>query len=56
VKIFALPPNGSMSFMGQIQRFPRPRLSGRCDFESDPLLPTIRLRKPLGQGLIAASR
>src|SRR6202158_4895468 len=29
------------SLSGHQERFPPPRLSGRCGFESDPLLPTI---------------
>jgi hypothetical protein len=30
-----------MTGLGHQERFPPPRLSGRCGFESDPLLPTI---------------
>jgi len=39
--------------MGHKERFLLPRLSGRCGFESSPLLIMIRLCRLLGQTLNA---
>jgi hypothetical protein len=39
------------SALGHEERFPPPRLSGRCRFESGPLLVMIRAPRLLGQAL-----
>jgi len=44
------------SAMGHEERFPSPRLSGRCRFESGPLLLMISAHRALGQALTPSER